>query len=54
MYVKKEFSVLIFLLGAGSLFPLDGQGPETQVFNFNVGGGLSVPLKPTRVVDPVF
>jgi hypothetical protein len=34
-------------LDAGLLFPLDGQDPENQMFNFNVGGGLSVPLNPT-------
>jgi hypothetical protein len=40
-------SALISLLGAACLFPLRAQDQELQMLNFNVGGGLSVPLNPT-------
>jgi hypothetical protein len=40
-------AVVIYSLGAALLFPLNAQDLENEMFNFNVGGGLSVPLNPT-------
>jgi len=42
MYVKN-----CFLLGCAVLFPVQTLDSEFQLINFNVGGGLSVPLNPT-------
>lgn len=40
-------SAFIWLLGCALLFPLQAQDSELQLLNFNVGGGLTVPLNPT-------
>jgi hypothetical protein len=45
--MSRRSSALICLLGAVCLFPLRAQDQELQMLNFNVGGGLSVPLNPT-------
>ena len=43
----RMIAVVICSLGAALLFPLNAQDLENEMFNFNVGGGLSVPLNPT-------
>ena len=40
-------SAVICLLGGAFLFPLHAEDSELEMFNLNVGGGLSVPLNPT-------
>jgi hypothetical protein len=40
-------SAFVWLLGCALLFPLQAQNSELQLLNYNVGGGLSVPLNPT-------
>lgn len=45
--MSRIISALIGLLGGALFFPLGAQEPDLQMFNFNVGGGLSVPLNPT-------
>src|ERR1700722_13763334 len=45
--MSKAFSALIWLLGCAQLFPLYAEDSEHELFNFNVGGGLTVPLNPT-------
>jgi hypothetical protein len=45
--MSKVFSGVICILGAALLFPLAAQDQELKLLNFNVGGGLSVPLNPT-------
>jgi hypothetical protein len=44
--MSRIISRLIAMLGTVFFFPLYAQD-ELQMFNFNVGGGLSVPLNPT-------
>ena len=43
----RTISAFIWLLGCALLFPLQAQDSELQLLNFNVGGGLTVPLNPT-------
>jgi Outer membrane protein beta-barrel domain len=45
--MSKTVSALIWLLGCALLFPLYAEDSEHELFNFNVGGGLTVPLNPT-------
>jgi Outer membrane protein beta-barrel domain len=45
--VSKKLFVSVSLLGALSLVPLNGQHNDFEGFNFNIGGGLTVPLNPT-------
>jgi Outer membrane protein beta-barrel domain len=45
--MSRIVSAFVGLLGCALLFPLQAQDSESQLFNFNVGGGLSVPLNPT-------
>ena len=45
--MSRTISALIGLLGSALLFPLRAEDSEHELFNFNVGGGLSVPLNPT-------
>jgi hypothetical protein len=45
--MSRMIAVLICPLGAALLFPLNAQDLENEMFKFNVGGGLSVPLNPT-------
>jgi Outer membrane protein beta-barrel domain len=45
--MSRTISALIWLLGSALLFPLRAEDSEHELFNFNVGGGLSVPLNPT-------
>jgi hypothetical protein len=40
-------SAFIWLLGCALLFPLQAQNSELQLLNYNVGGGLTVPVNPT-------
>ena len=45
--MSRIISAFIWLLGCALLFPLHAEDSELQLLNFNVGGGLSVPLNPT-------
>jgi hypothetical protein len=45
--MSRIISAFIWLLGCALLFPLQAQDSELQLLNFNVGGGLTVPLNPT-------
>jgi hypothetical protein len=45
--MSRTIAAFIWLLGCAVLLPLQAQDSEVQLFNFNVGGGLSVPLNPT-------
>ena len=45
--MSRILSAFVWLLGCALLFPLQAQDSELQLLNFNVGGGLSVPLNPT-------
>jgi hypothetical protein len=45
--MSRIISAFIWLLGSALLFPLQAQDSELQLLNFNVGGGLTVPLNPT-------
>ena len=45
--MSRMIFAFIGLLGCALLFPLQAQDSEHQLFNYNVGGGLSVPLNPT-------
>lgn len=44
--VRRTVAVVVFL-SAAWLSPLPAQDPELHTVNFNLGGGLSVPLNPT-------
>jgi Outer membrane protein beta-barrel domain len=44
--MSRTLFALVWLLGC-ALVPLQADDSELQLFNFNVGGGLSVPLNPT-------
>ncbi len=45
--MSRIVSAFIWLLGCALLSPLHAEDSELQLLNFNLGGGLSVPLNPT-------
>ena len=45
--MSRIISAFVWLLGCALLSPLHAEDSEHELFNFNVGGGLSVPLNPT-------
>ena len=45
--MSRIISAFIWLLGCALLSPLHAEDSELQLLNFNVGGGLTVPLNPT-------
>jgi hypothetical protein len=45
--MSRIISAFVWLLGCALLSPLHAEDSEHELFNFNVGGGLTVPLNPT-------
>jgi hypothetical protein len=45
--MSRIIAVLVYLLSVALFFRLNAQDVESQMSNFNVGGGLTAPMNPT-------